>query len=106
LVKKGKAAAYRIRHANILLKVDASGPKWTDEDAAAAFGCHVNTVANVRRRLVEQGLDAALERKPQDSRSRERVLDGKAEVQLIATACSEPPKGRAKWTLHCWPIVW
>ena len=100
LVKKGKAAAYRIRHANILLKVDAAGPEWTDEDAAAAFGCHVNTVANLRRRLVEQGLDAALERKPQDSPSRERIFDGKAEAQLIATACSEPPKGRAKWTLQ------
>ena len=103
MVKTGKAAAYRIRHANILLKVDADGPEWTDEDTAAAFSCHVNTVntvANVRRRLVEQGLDAALERKPPDSPSRERVFDGKAEAQLIATACSEPPEGRAKWTLQ------
>ena len=100
MVRKGKAAAYRIRHANILLKVDADGPDWTDEDTAAAFGCHVNTVANLRRRLVEHGLDAALERKPQDSPSRERVFDGKAEARLIATACGEPPQGRAKWTLQ------
>ena len=100
MVKKGKAAAYRIRHANILLKVDANGPGWTDEDVSAAFSCHLNTAANVRRRLVEQGVDGALERKPQDSPSRERVFDGKAEAQLIATACSEAPDGRAKWTMR------
>ena len=100
LVRKGNSAAYRIRHANILLKVDTDGSNWTDEDVAAAFGCHVNTVANVRRRLVEQGVDGALERKPQDSPSGERVFDGKAEAQLIATACSEAPDGRAKWTMQ------
>ena len=100
LVTKGKAAAYRIRHANILLKVDADGPAWTDDDVAEAFGCHNNTVANVRQRLVENGLDAALERKPQESPSRKRVFDGKAEAQLIATACSEPPEGHGKWTLQ------
>jgi transposase len=100
MVKKGKGAAYRIRHANILLKVDAAGPGWTDEDVAAAFGCHLNTVANVRRRLVEGGLEAGLERKPQENPSRERVFDGKGEAQLIATACSEPPDGCAKWTLQ------
>ncbi|HBN76262.1 MAG TPA: hypothetical protein DD473_10680 [Planctomycetaceae bacterium] len=87
-VKNGNGAAYRIRHANILLKVDASGPAWTDEDVAAAFGCHLNTVANVRRRLVEGGLEAGLERKPQGNPSRECVFDGKGEAQLIATACN------------------
>lgn len=100
LLKRGRTAAYRIKHANILLKVDADGPGWTDAATAEAFGCHVNTVANVRQRLVEHGLNAALERKPQDHPSRERVFDGKAEAQLIATACSEPPEGRAKWTLQ------
>jgi hypothetical protein len=100
MVKKGKAAAYRIRHANILLKVDADGPGWTDADVSAAFSCHLNTVGNVRRRLVGRGLEAALERKPQESPSRERVFDGNAEAQLIATACSEPPEGCAKWTLQ------
>ena len=100
LVKKGKTAAYRIRHANILLKVDVDGFGWTDEETAEAFGCHVNTVGNVRRRLVEHGLDAALDRKPQDNPSKQRIFDGKKEARLIATACSEPPDGRAKWTLQ------
>ena len=100
LVKRGKTAAYRIKHANILLKVDADGPGWTDAETANAFGCHVNTVANMRQRLVEHGLDAALERKPQDHPSRERIFDGKKEARLIATACSEPPEGHARWTLQ------
>lgn len=100
LVKKGKTQAYRIKHANILLAVDADGPDWSDEEAAVAFGCHVNTVANVRQRFVEQGLEAALERKKQKSPSRERILDGEKEARLIALACSAPPEGRSKWTLQ------
>ena len=100
VVRKGKAAAYKIKHANILLKVDADGPGWTDEETAEAFGCHVNTVKNVRRRLVEQGLDAALERKKQERPSREPIFDGEKEARLIATSCSEPPEGCAAWTLE------
>lgn len=100
LVGKGKAAAYKIRHANILLKVDAEGPAWTDEQAAGAFGCHVNTARNVRQRFVEEGLSAALERKKQCSLSRQRVLDGAGEARLIALACSQPPDGRDRWTLQ------
>jgi transposase len=100
LIGKGKAAAYRIRHANILLAVDADGPDWTDAQAAEAFRCHVNTVANVRRRFVERGLDAALDRKKQDRPSRQRLLDGEGEARLIALACGEPPAGRAKWTMQ------
>lgn len=100
LVKKGKTQAYRIKHANILLAVDADGPDWSDEEAAETFGCHVNTVANVRQRFVEQGLEAAVERRKQKSPSRERILDGVKEARLIALACSAPPEGRSKWTLQ------
>lgn len=100
LVKKGKTQAYRIKHANILLAVDADGPDDSDEEAAEAFGCHLNTVSNVRQRFVEQGLEAAVERKKQKSPSRERILDGEKEARLIALACSAPPEGRSKWTLQ------
>jgi transposase len=99
LVRKGKAAAYKIKHANILLTVDADGPNWSDEETAEAFGCHKNTVRNVRQRFVEQGLDSALERAKQARPSRERKLDGKGEARLIRLACSKPPKGRSRWTL-------
>jgi hypothetical protein len=100
LVAKGKAAAYRIRHAHILLAVDADGPNWTDTQAAEAFRCHGNTVVNIRCRFVEQGLGAALERKKQDCPSRPPVLDGEGEARLIAVACGRPPAGRAKWTMQ------
>lgn len=100
MVARGRTAAYRIRHANILLKADAAGPGWTDERIADAFGCHVNTARNVRQRLVEQGLEAALEQKKRETPPRERVLDGRKEARLIALRCSEPPEGRGRWTLR------
>lgn len=100
LISKGKAAAYKIKHANILLKADADGPGWKDERIAKAFGCHVQTVENVRCRCVLEGLEAALERKKQARPSRERKLDGEGEARLIAVACSEPPEGRDRWTLQ------
>jgi len=100
LTSKGKAAAYRIRHANILLKADADGPAWTDKRIAEAVGCHVRTVENVRCRCVREGLEGALERKEQANPRRERKLDGEGEARLIALACSEPPPPRDRWTLH------
>ena len=100
MVDAGKAAAYRIKHANILLKVDADGPNWTDEQAAEAFHCHPKTVRNVRQRFVDEGFSSALERKKQQKPSRERVLDGRAEARLIALRCGDPPEGFARWTLH------
>jgi len=100
LIRKGRAAAYKIKHGNILLKVDADGLDWSDEETAEAFDCHSNTVRNVRQRLVEQGFEAALERKKQAQPSREKIFDGKKEARLIATSCSEPPEGRAAWTLE------
>jgi len=99
LVRKGKTQADRIKHANILLAVDADGPAWTNEQTAKAFHCHANTVTNLRQRFVEGGLEAALERKKQQRPSRTPVLDGEGEARLIAIACSPPPEGRTRWTL-------
>jgi hypothetical protein len=100
LVKKGKTKAYRIKHANILLTIDAEGPNWPDHQTAKAYKCHQNTVRNVRQRFVEQGLEAALERKEQHVLSRKRIIDGDNEARLISIACSSPPKGCAKWTMQ------
>lgn len=99
LVSSGKAAAHKIKHANILLNIDVNGQAWTDEEAATVFSCHRNTVANLRQRLVEQGLEAALERKPNQT-PRQRVCDGASEAKLIALRCGEPPAGQARWTLR------
>ena len=100
MVDIGKAAAYRIKHANILLKVDADGPCWTDNQAAEAFNCHARTVRNIRQRFVESGFHAALERKKQSKPSRKRSLDGEGEARLIALRCGDPPEGFSRWTLH------
>ena len=100
LVSKGRAAAYKVRHANILLMADADGPGWADERIAQALCCHVGTVANVRMRLVERGLEGALAQMKRERPPHQPVLDGQKEARLIALACSEPPEGRARWTLH------
>lgn len=99
IVKKGKSSAYKITHANILLTIDANGPGWSDEKTAEAFRCHRNTVCNIRQRLVEKGMEMALERKQLETPSRKRILDGEGEARLIAIGCSKPPEGRAKWTV-------
>lgn len=102
LVCKGKAAALRIRHANILLAVDESegGAKLKDREAAAAFGVAVRSIEWLRQRHVEEGLDAALERKKQVRPSVESMFDGEKEARLIALACGPKPEGRVRWTLE------
>ena len=102
LIAAGKAAAQKLAHARILLKADAAdgGPAWPDHRIAEALEVSTATIERVRQRFVEQGLDAALVRKPQDRPSRPPKLDGRAEAHLIALACSEPPKGKKRWTLR------
>jgi len=102
LIRVGKAAAYRIRHANILLAVDESeaGAKMTDVDAAQAFNVGVRSIESLRKRLVEEGLDAALDRKKQARPSVEKIFDGEKEAKLIAIACGPKPAGRTRWTLE------
>ena len=98
LIKRGKGAAYKIKHANILLKVDSDGPQWTDTKTAEAFSVHLNTVVNVRQRYVELGFEGALERKKMPPR--DLKLDGKAEAHLIAMNCGNPPEGYGNWSLR------
>jgi len=100
LVSKGQATAYKIKHSNVLLKVDAEGPNWSNEQTAEAFSCAPRTVFTVRERFVEQGLEAALRRKKQARPSRTPLLDGEKEARLIQLACSESPSGQARWTLQ------
>lgn len=102
LLSAGKRSALTLARARILLKADQAdgGPAWPDDRIAEALDCGVRTIERLRQRFVERGLEAALGRKPQDRPSRERKLDGRAEARLIALACSEPPDGRAAWTLQ------
>jgi transposase len=102
LVSKGKAAARKITHARVLLQANESqnGPAWMDKQISEAFGIHINTIHDIRRRFVEQGLKAALERKKQDTLSRKRIVDGEVEAHLIALRCGEPPEGKNQWNLR------
>jgi len=102
LVRKGKASALTIARARILLKADQGkdGEAATDAEIAKALSVAAKTVFNVRRRWVEEGLEAALRRKKQDCPSRSRKLDGRAEAKLVATCCGPAPQGRARWTLR------
>ncbi len=99
-VERGKNAAYRIRHAHILLKADTEGPGWTDAEISKAFGCHPQTVYNVRRRFVEKGFSDALGRSERRDPPCPRKLDGSAEAHLITLSCGQPPEGFRRWTLR------
>jgi transposase len=101
LVAKGRAAADKLLRARMLLKADVgeSGLGWTDEKIAEAFEVGQSTIHRLRQRLVEDGFEAALVRKPR-SRQRPPKLDGAKEARLVALACSDPPAGRARWTLQ------
>lgn len=102
LVSKGKASARKITHARVLLQSDSSanGPSWTDKQISEALGVHLNTIHGIRRRFVQHGLGAALDRKKQDRPSRQRVVDGDLEAHLIALRCGDPPEGAKRWTLR------
>ena len=101
LIAAGKASAQKLAHARILLKADAApgGPAWPDDRIAEALEVGLSTIARVRQRFVEQGLDAALSRKPRERPARQPKLDGRGEARLIALACSAPPQGRKEWTM-------
>lgn len=101
MINRGREAAYRRRHAQVLLLVDEGehGPGLFDRDAAERAGYSRRTVEQIRERCVTEGLAAALERKKR-SRSRTRKLDGEGEARLISLACSDAPEGYARWTLQ------
>ena len=101
IVSKGKASARKRQHAQILLKADSGPhrPAWTDERIAEAYGVRVRTVERIRKRLVEHGLEDALNRR-QPKHGPRGKLDGAGEARLIAVACSQPPHGRKRWTMQ------
>jgi transposase len=102
LVSRGKSEVRRLKHAQVLLKADASdgGSGWPDERIAEGVGVGTASVERVRRRFVEEGLERALSPYRKGQRLYARALDGEAEAHLIALACSTPPQGRARWTLR------
>lgn len=100
LVKKLKGSSQQVRRAQILLKADADGPAWTDQQIADAYGCRRQTVENVRERLVTEGFEIALHGKRPAEPPRKPVLDGEQQAKVIALRLGPPPQGFANWTLR------
>jgi hypothetical protein len=101
LVQKGKTTGYRIRHAQILLALDEipANEHWSDARIGEAYGVRQRAVGALRKRFVEEGFQAALERKKRETPPVIKI-DGEAEAKIIALTCSEPPEGRCRWTLQ------
>jgi transposase len=100
LVSVGHAAARKLTHARILLLGDTGGNGHTDEDIVAALGIGLRTVERVRKRLVTEGFQAALDHKPQPPRPNKIKIKGDLEQKLVQLACGDPPQGRCSWTLQ------
>ena len=100
VIKKLKGSSQQVRRAHLLLKADADGPAWTDRRIAEAFGCRVQTIENLRKRLVTEGFELALEGKKRPEPPIPPKLDGAAEAKLIALRLGKPPAGYGRWTLH------
>ena len=100
VIKKLRGSSQKVRRAQILLKADADGPRWTDRKIAEAFSCRTKTVENIRQRLVTEGFDVTLNGKQRETPPRPKRLDGKQEAQVIALRLGRPPKGFANWSLR------
>jgi hypothetical protein len=100
VVKKLKGSSQKVRRAQILLKADADGPAWPDARIAEAFDCRVQTIENLRKRLVTESLELALSGKKRPSPPTPPKLDGEGEAKLIAMRLGKPPAGYGHWTLQ------
>ena len=101
LVSGGKSAARKLTHARILLLADEwQGQAYSDTEIASALGVSLRTIERVRKRLVTEGFEAALDHRPQPPRPDKIKIKGNVEQRLLELACSDPPHGRCHWTLQ------
>ena len=102
ITRRGKMHARRFIHARALLLCDAGvdGSVWNVADVAAALGVSSRSIEHLKKRFVEDGMEAALERKPLEKPPREIIFDGAFEARLIALACSDAPEGNRRWTVR------
>lgn len=99
LIKKRRVAAQKVLRAQVWLKADADGPKWTDAEIAEAFDCRTQTIEKIRERFVTEGFEITVDGR-RKRRVRGKILDGEQEAQIIALRLGPPPKGFANWTLR------
>jgi len=102
IITSGRGPARLFTHARILLKADQSegAPGWSDEKISKALDITVQTVERLRKQLVEEGFDQVLTRREYKQKVSRKKIDGDVEAHLVALACSNPPEGRARWTLR------
>jgi transposase len=100
LVARGKTQGYRIKHAQVLLKLDecAENQEWTYNRIQEAYRITPSTISQLAKRFVHEGMESALGRKEQ--LNRHRKIDGNVEAHIVALACSQAPEGRERWTLQ------
>ena len=99
---KGRRAARTVLYARALLLLDAGeyGSKWVVAQVAEALGTTPRSLEHLKKRFVNEGLPAAIERKKRETPPREIIFDGEFEAKLLALACSEAPEGRERWTIR------
>ena len=102
VTRNGKTRVKRFLYARALLLCDAGpeGSAWTVAETAEALGVTPRTIEHLKKRFVEEGLEAALTRKRPEKPPREVIFGGEFEARLIALACSDPPEGRERWTVR------
>ena len=100
VVKKLKGTSQKVRRAQSLLKADADGPAWTDARIAEAFNCRVQTIENLRKRVVIESFELALHGKKRQDPPTMPKLDGEGEAKLISMRLGKPPAGYGRWTLQ------
>src|ERR1700680_737717 len=100
ILKNRKGSSQKFRRAQILLKADADGPAWPDVKIAEAFDCRVQTIESLRKRLVTEGFELALEGKRRQEPPTPPKLDGVGEAKLIALRLGKTPAGYGRWTLQ------
>jgi transposase len=102
ITRNGSAPAKKIMHARVLLMSDQhhEAGRYHDHEISTTLGIHINTIARIRKRFVQQGEEPALDRKPRLTPPVPPKLDGHAEAALVAICCSPPPDGRVRWTLN------
>ena len=101
IIHKGKHSSQRFRNAYVLLNCDEGeySDKSTNSEISKILKVGMRTIDRIKKRFVEEGFDAMLERKP-STREYERKADGDFETRLIALCCSEPPEGFSRWSLR------
>ncbi len=101
VTRSGKTAASKFIHARALLLCDAGphGSPWKVADVAEALGITTRTIEHLKERFVEEGIEAALARKPA-AKPPKLTFDGAFDARLTALACSPAPAGRARWTVR------